>query len=490
MDSKSSGPAALAVAGVIVGLVAAAPARAQYPDPLYPETHDRPCERSAVTIRGIGASFARTAHLNWGAEILAPDAAAPLAKGFGYDAGGCFSFELAADGGTRTVTYAPSGSGAGLSAFGATTTIGAGRNATYDFGGVDKPPTPVQIANANEGPDVDPEADPDDGTLHTIPVAQGAVAVVVRVPDGCEIPNVSARQVSRARLEGFFRGLQAYNQFGELFGYLSVKASAGSGLTNTECGSKVPKRVVRFDDSGTTFVFKKYLHLASPGLAFRWREAAQGGTLANTAWPSNTINAGVAGNGALLDTLSAQGETGGIGYSDLGGARSRGYGWDYSSATELPATDDRTFWVRVQRIADDAHVNPARVSNQVGTKGARCSAVSYAGEPVAGTEGSWINADAVGTPSDYPICGLTYVLAWEAPSAMGLGNVARSVGRRDYIGYMLDRPGLGTLPVTSQCNPSDDRFGRGQCKLDKNDYARLPSAILTRAQEGMLQLGP
>lgn len=485
MHLKRKARLSLAAVSGLAAIAAAAPAaQAQYPDPLYPSTHDNPCERAGTPIRGVGASLQRVAQLNWGARIIEPDPADPLAKGFGYDITSCTAFRLPADGGTKSVTYSPAGSGAGRTAFGATSTAGAARDLNVDFGGTDEAPTPTQVANANAGPNTGSTSD--DGILHTIPIAQAPVSVPLRIPNGCQIGNLSARQLSRVRVEGFFRGLSAYDQWGELFGYGNVDASSGGGLTDAECGAKKPARVVRFDNSGTTFLFKRYLDAAAGG-AFDWSESSEGGTLANNAWPSATVNAGVAGNGPLLDTLNAQGANGGIGYSDLAGARGRQFGWAYSGGTPLP--DDRTIWVRIQQIATNAYVSPARADNQDGARGARCTGVQYSNQP-ANTEASWFSTTGVPTQVDYPICGLTYALAWESPSAVGISNLARAVGRRDYLSYQLDRPGLGTTPASSQCDPSDSRYGKGQCKLPANDYGRLPADVFTKARAGVIQLGP
>ncbi len=130
----------LAAATGLAAFAALAPgAQAQYPDPLYPTTHDNACESSGSLIKGVGASLQRTAHLNWGAEIVAPDPAAAIVRGFGYEV--CSPFKLPADGGTKKVTFAPSGSGAGRAAFGAINTAGGPRDLTIDFGGVDEAPT-------------------------------------------------------------------------------------------------------------------------------------------------------------------------------------------------------------------------------------------------------------------------------------------------------------------------------------------------------------
>jgi ABC-type phosphate transport system substrate-binding protein len=479
-----------AVCGLAAAAVIAPAAQAQYPDPLYDANHDQPCEQTSSLISGIGASFQRTAQLGWGAEAIAPDPAPAQAKGFGYEV--CSAYKLSGDGGTKKVQYSPAGSGAGRTAFGAVDTAGASRNLSVDFGGSDDPPTATQIANANEGPNIVAGPDSDDGILHTIPIAQGADAVDFRVPDGCEIPTSGPRSISRGKLEHFFRAdSTSFDQWGELVGYSNIKASAGSGLTDAQCGGKKPKRVVRLDNSGTTFIFKQYLQSAAAG-AFDWREPAGGGTLANNAWPNDSGSTAVVrgaanGNGPLLDALSAQGTNGGIGYADLGASRGRGYGWDYSGGTFVPT--DRTFWVYVQHISTSAYVSPAKTNDQLGTHGARCTNVTYSNQP-ADTEHSWYNTTAVETSTDYPICGLTYALEWDDNSNVGINSQSRSAGRRDYLGYELDRPGLGTTPPGSQCDSTDSRYGKGQCKLPVNDYARLPHDVFTKARAGAFQLGP
>jgi ABC-type phosphate transport system substrate-binding protein len=471
-----------AVCGLAAVAVAAPAAQAQYPDPLYPTTHDQQCENAITVVRGVGASFQRTAQLAWGTRIIAPDPANPLAQGFGYDTvAPCNQFKLAADGGTKRVEYAPSGSGAGRAAFGATDAAGSARNLTIDFGGTDDAPTPTQVANANEGPNVVAGADSDDGVLHTIPIAQGSVAVDARIPDGCEL-TVAGRQLARNRIEGFYRGLAAFDTWKELVG-TNIVGSAG-GLSSAVCQAKKPARVVRFDNSGTTNIFKRYLQKAAAG-AFDWREPADGGTLANNAWPSATINAGVNGNGPELDTVAAQGTNGGIGYGDLGGSRGRNFGWSFSGGVAVQS--DRTIWLRIQRIANTSYISPATNNDQVGTKGAACTHVTYTNQG-ATTKSSWQDTAAVETTTDYPICGLTYALAWQSPKAVGITSTARAVGRRDYLGYILDRPGLGTTPTPAGCVAPNSSYGKGQCKLPAADYALLPADVFAKSRAGMVQL--
>lgn len=414
----------------------------------------------AASVVGVGASFQRQAHLVWGTTLLAPDPGTPTAgDGFGNALlanGGCSAF--AALGGPR-VSYEPKGSGDGRTAFGAT---GGVRNTAYAFGGADEPHTAAQLTVANLGPNgvadtggagsVAPGND--DARLHTIPVAASSVAVVVNLPENCEVPQVNAsRQLTKARLEGAFAGDSSYDTWGELLPAISEIDPDGD-----PCASEPVRRVVRFDSSGTTFAFKRYLQQANSGRGWSG--------LGNTVWPNDTggtatVRSGTAGAGALLTTLSAT--SGGIGYADLGAARAHGYDWNGAS--------DQTFWVRTERISDGGFASPAQ-DNAAGTSttGANCEDVSYAdastGVLPASTTASWSNVDGTPTTSDYGICALTYALAWENPFKANVGRPggsdlitmaeARSV--TDYLRYAVKTAG-------------------GQGELARKGYSKLSSGV-------------
>jgi hypothetical protein len=469
----------LAIASALAVFAVAPMARAQYPDPLY-SPGGQPCVGPNI-IRGLGDQD--MAHRRWGAALGGPDWALPAAQGFGYDTI-CDDYRGPVDGGTKSIEYLWRNSEEALAAFSATDLPGAPPNTTVDFATTDKPPTQTQLSNASSQGRV----------LHTIPIGQFAVAVAVRLPDGCEIPTAAARSLSRAEVEGAFAARpgtsptanRPYDQWYELFGSTNVKASPGSGLTDAQCGAKKFKRVVNLGDSGSTFVFKKYLQQAAAG-AFDWREPSQGGTLLNAAWPNDSADSVALRSSRPGDLLRSQGANGGIGYLDLARARGYGFGWDYSGGSIVAS--DRTLWVYVQNVENDTYLSPAKTDNQAGAKGARCTGVTYANQP-ANTKQSWYSTVAVRTASDYAICALTYALTWGSLSAVGIHDTSRAPGRRDYIGYMLDRPGLGTTPPSSQCDPKDSRYGRGQCKLPTADYARLPADVFTKARNGMVQLGP
>jgi hypothetical protein len=73
----------------------------------------------------------------------------------------------------------------------------------------DEAPSQPQIDNANKGPNIASGAD--DGRLHTIPNAQGAITVALRIPDRCQIGTAAARQLSRVKLEAAFAAMGTAN---------------------------------------------------------------------------------------------------------------------------------------------------------------------------------------------------------------------------------------------------------------------------------------
>lgn len=419
--------------------------------------HDTQCE-NAASIAGIGASFQRDAQLAWGATLLAPNPGGPNATGFGYATtanGGCAPFAV---GGGQTVTYEPKGSGDGRNAFGASTVTGVAgvRNTNYAFGGADEPPTTAQLAAAVEGPST---GTTDNTNLHTIPVAQSAVAVDIKLPAGCTIANTSgARTITRAAVEGAFAAKSGYTQWGQIL----------PSISGTGCSTKAVQRVVRLDSSGTTFAFKRYLSSID---ATDFPSA-----LSNTAWPndsgSTAVVRGVAnGAGSQLAALNGLSD-GGIAYADL--ASSRAAAFDTASAA------DTTFWALTQR-ADGVAASPALNSTAgTTTKGANCVNVTYkdaATGTLPTTTGSWASVDGTATGTGYGICALTYALAWEQASKANVGipagqasitqDQARAV--KDYLGFDIKTAG-------------------GQSQLAAAGYQALPPAVQTAAQAGVTAL--
>lgn len=430
---------ATAIIGGAIGVAALAPASA---------SAQVGCGIGAADqIDGIGATFQADAQVGWGAIVNTtnPQPVPPV----GVSPSGVSGAVQAQPGCSGlSVSYASLGSGAGRTAFGANGNLGV-RNFNYEYGGVDEAPTSAQLAQANLGADqaAGGTGANGDGVLHTIPVAASAIAVDIQLPSGCSV-SAANRRLSGAAIEGAFAGSASYDTWGELFPTIS----------GTGCAARPFAKVVRSDSSGTTAQFKGYLNVYTSGTAWT--------TIGNTTWPTAVTAA--AGNGgvatALLATAAADG---GIAYTDLATARNNGFGHD-GTAT------DRTFWVGVQRPNGGAtNISPATSNSQAGTKGANCATVAFANTP-ADTTQSWSAVNGYNTQFGYPICALTYALAWDDFSDVGYTDSQEAQATADYLEYVTDAT-------------------TGQTQLAARDYSRLstvsPSNVATKAVTGAAAIG-
>ena len=196
---------------------------------------------SGVNVTGQGSSLQKLAQQN----VWNPDFNTSTAKA------ACSGKQGSKD--KPAVAYTSTGSGAGLKSWGAEPTSGnpfVGFSSTNAYLGTDEPPNAAQKA------EIEAKATGGSDTLQTIPVLQGAVAVIVHLPAGCTATSkaFAGRLVlGNATLEGIYRGtISKWSQITE----------DGDTLEGGSCNSgETIKRVVRLDQSGTTHIFKKYLDL-------------------------------------------------------------------------------------------------------------------------------------------------------------------------------------------------------------------------------------
>lgn len=433
-----------------------------------------------TAISGRGASFQNTAQANWISN---------------------FQNNFCADVGTfPAVTYTGSGSGSGLNVMGRR--AGAcpcppgnadgsqSRNQPERYAASDDPPNSTTVSQINQGTD----SVGDEGTIHVIPVAAGSTVVDVNFPDNCDrslLPdsaetNPSAAnsgpfndrvRFTRSQLESIYAGDAGSTNWTDVFPTLASDADCNVAIT----------RVVRFDDSGTTFSLKDWLDHVNSARGWQttyitpdtrtWPNASVGpradcggatGPQGNAGSPLTSACSN--GNGALLDKLSTV--DGGIGYSDLATARGRGY--DIALSPPGASRDDDKFWTQVAN-PNNVFTEPTADPNgytTAGTHGSKCVNAQFANVP-ASTLGSWFTTSgADSTNGAYAICVLTYELAWDdykGPySLQGCGDSceeqkARSV--KDYLNSIV----------------SDD----GQNLLAANDYAPLEESILNISRTGV-----
>jgi ABC-type phosphate transport system substrate-binding protein len=429
--------------------VSAAPAHAAFTLPT--------CGGGAVN--GEGASFQATAQNNWK-----------------------LNFGLSVCPGL-VVSYNPSGSGAGRRAMGERTGANAdgsqSRLVSGDrFGSTDDPLTATGRTQIEEGTGT--ASDGDENAVHEIPVASGAVAIIVNWPDHClqSAPGVPTAnqsdpgnsdnrvQFTKTQVEAIWNGGTDADTWGDIF-----PALAGDGtLTDAQCRALPMIRVKRFDDSGTTYALKSYLNTINPGRG--WITTYEG---PNTNWPNpgpNLLDGGANGNGPLADTVNSH--DGSIGYGDLATVRSKNFSLDAT-------TTDTTYWIPVQN-GSNTYTDPASdptsfktLSNP--TKGSNCTTTTYTQVPTAPADltfGDWSKVQGVNSASGYGICTLTYSLAFDddakAYSAFDpTAEQAKARTVKDYLSYIV----------------SD----AGQAVLQPNDYTALPLPILAASRTGVNAIG-
>ena len=156
------------------------------------------------------------------------------------------------------------------------------RNDTPRFGMSDEPPIPLEVEQMNAGTTGDPKADTvhtDDGKIHVVPAAVGTVAPLVNFPNSCDAKLLGAefRTVTAAEItatpakEALLRVRFPKEALRESLGRRSERQHTGprrfrNWPPDSDCNVPII-RVVRFDESGTSFAFKDELNALNPGRA-------------------------------------------------------------------------------------------------------------------------------------------------------------------------------------------------------------------------------
>ncbi len=452
--------AALAVAGA--GLFAPA-ADAAY-------TGSTPACRGASIIGG-GASFQRSSQTAWGADQLnitgwalgtswaTLPTSSTATSGFGFagaGTGSCGSFRSAG----KSIKYAATGSGGGRNSWGANGNA-AVRDSNASFIGTDEPPSPAEEANM-ESVGLSGSAN-----LLTIPVAQGAIAIVVNPPEGCRLVDSSRRKATMANLEKIWYGEKV--TWGSLLNSSTAlgptPATDDLPQTQASCTNTFLKRVVRKDSSGTTFAFKQTFDFSvNP----RWSNGTTDYTAPanNTVWPNDAAPKAVLrpasnGNGPVVDLVAATPSS--IGYADLATARSRGFGFS--------GVNDRKFWLAVTAPKSPSLVvtnDPAKDAGETpATYGANCSSSGsriYTNQPSSALD-NWFNVTGASqyyVGGNYPFCTLTYALSYDNNEVVQGMTEPKARTVSDYLKYITNS-GQGVLAAADyQALPLDTTGGTPQ----------------------------
>ncbi len=434
---------------------------------------------AGLDTAGRGASFAKDAHTWFNQNFKVNFCAGTPGEG------------------TLDVAYDAAGSSAGRLAVKV-------RNDTPRFGMTDEPPTPTEVEQMNTGVGSgDPATDPDpsdNGKIHVIPAAVGAVAALVNFPNSCdpELLDDQYRTVSKAAITGdatkkaLLRVRFTKDKFEEVW----AQGAAGVSLLDWDdvfpelVGCSVPIiRVVRKDGSGTTFAFKDYLDRIAP--ARGWLTTFNPNP--NIAWPGAEVGsasaqcaAGVTvpgqkpdnedhltsgcqnGNGFLVSKLAEV--DGSIGYSDISTARGNSPSLAVNPA--LASAPKSPYWTQLENGSDN-FTEPTSDPDGFrtdGSRGSNCTVTTFEDVP-ATTFDDWAPVSGVDSPQGYGICTITYGLVFD-DNADVWGDTpqeeqkARTV--KDYWESILS-PG-------------------SQTGLAGADYGKLPASILAIAKAGVASI--
>src|SRR5262249_2854508 len=164
-------------------------------------------------------------------------------------------------------------------------------------------------------------------------------------------------------------------------------ATWGDLFPGVSCAADPLERIVRLDESGTTFALKQFLQRVNPGRTPAW------GTLGNQEWPLGTANRPV--RKAAAEGGSGEGNQvnipPGIGYLALSDARSGGI------FTWADANDTR-FWIPIQHQAanntfDDPQLATDGYKDGDLGRGANCVNAAPRDPLPLSTTGDWSGVD-------------------------------------------------------------------------------------------------
>ncbi|HEV3071157.1 MAG TPA: hypothetical protein VGY76_07025 [Solirubrobacteraceae bacterium] len=285
----------------------------------------------------------------------------------------------------------------------------------------------------------------------TTPVAQSAVAVLVSLPVACSA-TMTAPNVEDLALE---------EEWSANKGTLEALIK-NAGIMS--CGTKeAPKLIVRKDSASATAGFKRFMNEINKTT---WAKFVKTGKLAaNNEWPATVEKTGEGGEGEAKTVYNTPNS---MGYADLADAKTVGF-------TSLPTHHKNgkeeyySFFVEVQN-SNKGTVKFA--SPEAGSGASNCEATTYT-EPEGGVapDVDWsLASESNGLAgTTYPICTLTFDLAWQHYSYLGSEiflqeQYADTV--QSYLMWLLIK-------------------GQNEKALKSDHFAPLPSETISKAAKGV-----
>jgi ABC-type phosphate transport system substrate-binding protein len=312
--------------------------------------------------------------------------------------------------------------------------------------------------------------------LLTIPVLQGAVAIVVNLPSGCTATSKAASGrlgFNQALLEKIYKEGATWKEVAEQEG-------TGNSITGATCsltGKVTP--VVRKDGSGTTHIFKKFLALSDggsfaseDGKNHTWNELAEGSL--STKWPTAAavVHAAEETGPGLLKEVAAT--PGSIGYANLADARNAANGG-------FTGQSSSRFWAVLENERKEKttskgtkvtrkYKDPAKNGDVTSASESNCKSTEFSNGggtfPPPSVEEPWNEVTAKQFSKTYALCGLTYDLVLTNYEAYTGGTAAEAQTVIDFENYVLSSKG-------------------GAKEIKNHDYSPLPKGLAPLAIKGI-----
>jgi ABC-type phosphate transport system substrate-binding protein len=305
----------------------------------------------------------------------------------------------------------------------------------------------------------------------TVPIAQSAIAVIVSLPVGCTPMAVSTTspEVTNKELQEtwFKKGLN----FLELLSNLE--------LLGTPCDTE-PDLQARSKPSGTTAGFKRYMNDLNEG---NWKALVETAEKAeNTEWPSGTKQLNATGpeendTGGHL-ALKVYDTPGTMGYADLADARNVGFTGTATEHTNAKGEKYYSFFVLINNGPEGPGTLGVFEGPEANHGGSNCVKAEYPLPLTVGPDVDWSGAKqnntAAGVAGVYPICTLTFDVAWQwyslvtDPGTLLKYTEAQEETVFNYLSWVVLENG-----------------GQALAGLATNHYAVLPKEVQKRAEKGI-----
>ena len=356
--------------------------------------------------------------------------------------------------------------------------------------------------------------------IESIPVAQGAVTIIVHLPKDCtasstittskgKVEKLGRLALDQEVIEEIYRG--TIKTWAEA---MTKQGSDGSDvLTCTEGGENDTIRpVVRADKSGTTHIFKEFLAQVytgtfaaeefkevnkgekpctsgnlNAGATESWAQVGEG--CENQRWPeaAKILRPAETGNPGVVNEVHATESS--VGYADLAVAREKGFFSKKGEGGENKKEEkNKQFWAVVQSSEPGktplTFADPSSKGDKEKPADSNCKDTKYVsakGEefPPLSTRFDWSKVKAENVSETYPICGLTYVLAarqyYYFLSPYGVSEaesqkIATTV--HDYLQWVVNA-----------------KTGGGGKILENHDYEALTKTVQAEAEFGAEEIG-